>query len=362
MSMELQQALEDAVSFTNTAPTLDTMPRRTLADKGIAGPTGAHVIEEIHTPFNFAFVTITTGSTAFQNIVGVTAAELPDRMNAAQRALELAGLTVGDHILFTYPPLVNLFTKEMLESYGVAWSFLPTSSRDALLLSLLKERPRMVIGESTFLRLALEESGRLGLAPHLPKQVIFLAAGTPLDPELAPTVQKTVDGKAHDLYGCQEFGWLTLDGIPLRDDIILYKTDDSDHRDLLVGSLPTGDRFPVLDKGHSQNPQGKIITYARQRQGIEPEVTILASTAKSRDTVERTARTILRIKAKVIRVSPDLELNQPHTIIQITSGGPTPHSQILDTPEQTRMFDSMLEAQMAYQSGAKKDPTWIKSR
>lgn len=35
-------------------PSLQEMPRRTLEDKGIAGPTAAHVIEEIHTPLNGA--------------------------------------------------------------------------------------------------------------------------------------------------------------------------------------------------------------------------------------------------------------------------------------------------------------------
>lgn len=53
-------------------PSLEEMPCRTLDDKGIAGPTAAHVIEEIHTPLNLALVTFTTGSSAFQNIVGVT--------------------------------------------------------------------------------------------------------------------------------------------------------------------------------------------------------------------------------------------------------------------------------------------------
>ena len=32
-----------------SAPTFAEMPRKTLADKGIAGPTAAHTIEEDHT-------------------------------------------------------------------------------------------------------------------------------------------------------------------------------------------------------------------------------------------------------------------------------------------------------------------------
>ena len=75
--------LEWLVDAQQGIPTLAEMPRRTLSDKGIAGPTAAHVIEEIHTPLNLALVTFTTGSSAFQNIVGVTQNELLLRSAAA---------------------------------------------------------------------------------------------------------------------------------------------------------------------------------------------------------------------------------------------------------------------------------------
>ena len=39
-----------------SAPTFAEMPRKTLADKGIAGPTAAHTIEEVHTPLNLAIL------------------------------------------------------------------------------------------------------------------------------------------------------------------------------------------------------------------------------------------------------------------------------------------------------------------
>lgn len=71
------------------------MPRKTLADKGIAGPTAAHTIEEVHTPLNLAYLT-TTGSSAFQNIVGITFAELPARVKASFTVLERAGLKNRD--------------------------------------------------------------------------------------------------------------------------------------------------------------------------------------------------------------------------------------------------------------------------
>ena len=93
-----------------SAPAMAAMPRRTLADKGICGPTAAHVIEEIHTPFNLAYVTFTTGTTAFQNIVGVTFNELAQRAAVAQKIWQRTGLKPGDKILVTYPPLINVFS------------------------------------------------------------------------------------------------------------------------------------------------------------------------------------------------------------------------------------------------------------
>ena len=99
-------------------PSLQEMPRRTLEDKGIAGPTAAHIIEEIHTPLNLALVTFTTGSSAFQNIVGVTHDELALRTAAGKRALAACGVTAGQQVLVTYAPLVNVFTRQALDESG----------------------------------------------------------------------------------------------------------------------------------------------------------------------------------------------------------------------------------------------------
>ena len=41
-----------------SAPTFAEMPRKTLSDKGIAGPTAAHTIEEVHTYFYHWFICI----------------------------------------------------------------------------------------------------------------------------------------------------------------------------------------------------------------------------------------------------------------------------------------------------------------
>jgi hypothetical protein len=353
--------LAEYVRDFQNAPALDAMPRRALFDKGINGPTSAHVIEEIHTPFNLAYVTFTTGTSAFQNIVGVTWEEIPGRVEASRRALRGAGLRAGDSLLVSYAPLVNVFSKKALEDYGLRWFFPEVSSRDALLLALVRERPRAVIGESSFLRASLEDAKKLGIAGDLPQGLVFLAAGTPLDEALPETAEKTAGGKVHDLYGCQEFGWLTLDGVPLRDDISLAGAGGGRH-DLVVGGLPTGDRFPTQEAGHSCNPEGKIITYLRQRTWPEMEVTVLETTAEAAETVERLARSILRIKARVVRTGPGLRTGAEQTVLAVTSSVPEREPFIINTKEKTALFDTLLQSQLAYQRLGKNDPSWIKNR
>jgi hypothetical protein len=350
--------LSEYVRDYQAAPAFDKMPRRTLADKGINGPTGAHVIEEIHTPFNFAYVTFTTGSSAFQNIVGVTREEIPGRVKASHLALNLAGLKKGDRLLVTYPPLVNVFSKQALEEYGLEWFFLEASSRDALLLSLIKDRPNAVIGESSFLRAALEDAKKLGMADDLDKGFTIITAGTPLDEDLPETAERITNSRVHDLYGCQEFGWLTLDGIPLREDISFFETRDG-YGELIAGGLPTGDSFPCLEAGHVCDSRGKIITYARKRTYPDTEVILQETTTAARETVERLARTILRIKARILRIDDAVRLGSDKTVLSLQNGE---HSCRVDGPAKTTLFDALLEAQLNYQKQAKTDPAWIKRR
>jgi hypothetical protein len=374
--------LAEYVRNFQTAPDMEAMPRRTLVDKGINGPTNAHVIEEIHTPFNLAYVTFTTGSSAFQNITGVTWEEIPLRAEASRRALGMAGIKTGDTLLVSYPPLVNVFSKAAIEACGIKWLFPEVSSRDALLLSLVRDRPCAVIGESSFLRSCLESAAQLGLAGELPRGLIFLAAGTPLDEEFPETARRIVRGTVHDLYGCQEFGWLTLDGVPLRDDISLIEAEEEGAAepasagmtapaanpavtacyDLIVGGLPTGDRFPVENKGHRCNPDGKILTYLRKRTVPEMEVTVLETTAAAAETVERLCRTILRIKARIVRVDPGLRAGAEQTVLSLKRKSSQKPPYIINTKEKTMLFDTLLEAQRAYQRQAKTDPAWLKSR
>ena len=349
-----------------SAPKIDEMPRRTLADKGICGPTAAHVIEEVHTPLNLAYLTFTTGSSAFQNIVGITHAELPDRIAASKKALQLAGVKPGDKILFTYPPLVNVFAKQALDEYGVSWTFLKRSSRDALLVALYEEQPQVVVGESSFLRVAIEDAKSIGVLGSLPQAMNFLTAGTPLDLELIEVAGKYLPKtKVHDLYGCQEFGWLALNGELLRDDILLVPAcgQEQGEFEVVVGGLPMGDVFPVADSGHVCNSQGKLITYRRRRSYPEYEVLVRQTALSSPVTVERAARSILRIKSRIVKLDPKMLTGAEHTVLELVpSMGDSPLTLKICGPDKTKMFDSLLRAQLEYQQASKADPVWIKSR
>ncbi|MEN3931599.1 acyl carrier protein [Microvirga sp. W0021] len=366
MSKQLEE-LEQFVDEFGTAPTLPEVPRRTLADKGIAGPTAAHIIEELHTPFNLAYLTFTTGSTAFQNIVGVTHAEIESRVKAALKAFELAGLPKGARALITYAPLVNVFPVHSLREHEMEWDFLKRSSRDAFVVSLCKDKPKLVVGESSFIRAALTDAKNLGFESEIPRDVIVFAAGTPLDLDLIETAQP-YGWQIHDIYGCQEFGWLTLDGVPLRNDITFAPSPAGEQfKELVVGGLPLADSFPVGTSGHVCNQEGKIITYRRERTNPEYEVYIKATTLASAVSIDRVARTILRIKSRVVKVDPNVQVNAPHTILELVPSitkrdEVPPVVMTIEGPEKTEFFDLMVKAQLDLQQTAKTDPTWVKQR
>ncbi|MCF1503069.1 acyl carrier protein [Afifella sp. H1R] len=359
--------LEAALDAFGTAPTLEEMPRRTLADKGIDGPTAAHVIEEVHTPFNLAYLTFTTGSSAFQNIVGVVHGEISGRCAVARTLFERLGSGPGARMLVSYPPLVNVFSAEALRQCGVEWSFLKRSSRDAFLVAACREKPSIILGESSFLRASLEQAGPLGLKDELPEGAVLLTAGTPLDEGLLPVAER-FGYTVHDLYGCQEFGWLTLDGVPLRDDISLVASPRGpSYRELVVGGLPMGDSFIISQSGHVCDRAGEIITYRRERTYPEYEVIVTHTTAMAAETVEKAARTILRIKGRVVKVAPDVVVGAPATRLKLIPGlslgdAATQAGVEIVGPEKTRLFDVLVEAQANLQKTAKADPAWIKRR
>lgn len=364
---DLLKNLAEMVDDFGTSPSMAEMPHKPLQSKGIQGPTAAHFIEEIHTPLNLAYVTFTTGSTAFQNIVGVTHSELEGRINAALKAFELASVERNSKFLVTYAPLVNVFSAEALKNYGIKWFFLKRSSRDAFLLNLCQERPDVLIGESTFILSSLEDAKRLGLAEKIPHGLTVFTAGTPMDTELLSEAMK-YGWNVHDLYGCQEFGWLTLDGIPLRDDISLIPSPRGEqYRELVVGGLPMADSFPYAANGHVCNSDGKIITYRRVRTNPEYEVIVRATKVSSKATIERVARTILRIKARIVRVAPDITLSAPKSILELVpavmAGEETfPVVYTIVGDEKTAMFDALVEAQLSLQQTSKTDQVWTKKR
>ncbi|AJQ26746.1 hypothetical protein [Pelosinus fermentans] len=362
---DILDSLAQMVEEFGTAPTFEEMPRRTLQDKGIGGPTAAHVIEEVHVPLNLAYLSFTTGSSAFQNIVGVTHPEMEAREKATRLVFEQAKVQSGSNILFTYPPLVNVFTKKALDACGMNCSFLRRSSRDAFLAALYNNRPDVVVGESSFLRSALEDAKSMGMATFLPKEVIILAAGTPLDLELPAVAERILNGLVHDLYGCQEFGWITINGIPVRDDITLVKSPLSGNSmyEVVVGGLPMGDSFPVADSGHICNSAGKIITYRRERTFPEYEVIVRATTLSSDVTIGRVARTILRIKGRIVKVDPGVKTMASQTMLELCSGGDASAEPIIITgPQGTGLFDELVKAQLEYQQMSKSDPVWVKKR
>jgi hypothetical protein len=368
---DLLKNLESMVEEFATAPTLETADRRTLADKGIAGATAAHVIEEVHTPYNLAFLSFTTGSTAFQNIVGVTHAELEERARASIRAFTLSRVSSGSHVLVSYSPLINVFPAAGLKQYGLSWNFPRRSSRDAFILSLCQTKPDVILGESSFIRASLADASALGLKELIPRDIIVFTAGTTLDLELLNAAE-AFGWHVHDLYGCQEFGWLTLDGIPLRNDISLIPSPHQpQYRELVVGGLPMGDSFPVSTSGHvcrlDGQPPGEIITYRRQRTHPEYEVYVAETTLGSAETIGRVARTILRIKGRVVKVRPDVKLGASRTVLELVPGvvdrGVCPEVvATLTSPEKTLMFDLMVQAQLDLQKTAKTDPNWHKTR
>ncbi|MEW6624863.1 MAG: acyl carrier protein [Bacillota bacterium] len=362
---EFLESLKQIVEEIGTVPTIEEMPRRNLEDKGIRGPSAAHVIEEIHTPLNLAYVTFTTGSSAFQNIVGVTYAEIDNRVKASHTAFEQAGIKQGSKVLFAYPPLVNVFPKKALEDYELKWFFLRRSSRDALLSALYHEQPDVIMGESSFLRVALEDAKKMGIGEYLPKGLVILVAGTPLDLELLPIAEEVLGAKTYDLYGCQEFGWLTMDGVPLRKDLSLIKSPLGGlYSEVVVGGLPMGDSFPVSEAGHICNKTGKIITYRRERTYPEYEVIVKETTLSSPVTLSRVARTILRIKGRVVKVDPQVKVSAPYTVLELKAGIGNKDEEpiIIKGPDKTILFDDMVKAQLEYQQNSKSDPTWIKKR
>ena len=339
-------------------PSLAEMERRSLEKKGIAGPTFAHVIEEVHSPWNLAYLTFTTGTSAFQNPVGVTYEELPARKAASARAVKQAGISAGATVLVTYPPLVNVFGMHFFQEAGIRVQFLPRSSRDAFLAMLWEVRPEAVLGESRFLRNSLEMAEILGMEEQIRPDTIWLAAGSPLDLELQERLRRFPGAALHDLYGCQEFGWLAVDGVPLREDLLLVEKEGLLYP--VVGGLPVGDGFPPSAQGHCLNPAGPLVTYRAVRGQTQWETILYETKARDRATAERAAKTILRLKGRIVHVSRNLVTGSDRTVAGVRRFFEEQPEPAVLCGAKTGFLEEMLEAQKHYQSRAKNDPLWQK--
>lgn len=354
--MKLEE-LKEFIYLIEDVPTLDKMPRKTLKDKGIAGPTSAHFIEETHTPLNFKCLTFTTGTSAFQNIVGILEEEIIEKKKATLKIFDILDIKPNDKVLITYPPLTNVFSKEALEERGVTWNFLEKSSRDALIYEICKNKPEVVVGESSFLRVALEDAKKTELIKLFPEKLKFITAGTSLDLEFLEVCKNYKGFEVHDLYGAQEFGWICLDGVPLRDDIELIKNDKNDFCDLILGGVSTGDRFLVNQEGHVCNKNGKIITYSKERVELEYETIILETPVKNIDTMKKFIKSMIRVKSKIIRLSPCIKLGCETLKVGLKYYD---NNKIIPITGKVTFLENMLEAQLNYQQKNKKDSVWNK--
>ena len=93
---------------------------------------------------------------------------------------------------------------------------------------------------------------------------------------------------------------------------------------------------------------------------------VKATTRATAELIERTARTILRIKGRVVKVSQTIALDAPETRLQLVPSlvqgeGVFDSASAIEIcgSRATRLFESMVDAQAAFQSNAKTDPPFI---
>lgn len=83
----------------------------------------------------------------------------------------------------------------------------------------------------------------------------------------------------------------------------------------------------------------------------------------SKVTIDRAARSILRIKGRVVKVSPYVKTGQERTKLELIPDriqAPDRPSIEICGPEKTKLFDDLVKAQLDYQQNGKADPLWSK--
>ena len=71
-----------------------------------------------------------------------------------------------------------MFGSECFRHLGLQTIFLERSSQESLILALCRQRPRVVVGESRFLKNALRTAAQLELLGCMAADLVILAAGT----------------------------------------------------------------------------------------------------------------------------------------------------------------------------------------
>ncbi len=220
------------------------------------------------------------------------------------------------------------------------------------------------MGEASFIRAALEDACRLGIDADLPKVSSIMVAGAPMDLELPQIAEQVLGAKVYDVYGCQEFGWLSVNGVPVREDLMMVPSPLGDgYFETLVGGLPMGDSFPYGETGHVLNSDGKIVTYRRRRTVPDYEVVVLETPHTDGELIARAARSILRTKARVVKIHPRMVTGAKTTVLAIKAAEDpveTDYAMLISSPEKTACFDALVQSQVEYEANAVKDPAWIK--
>ncbi|MCF0248177.1 MAG: hypothetical protein HUJ86_06185, partial [Synergistes sp.] len=235
----------------------------------------------------------------------------------------------------------------------------------ALLESLNERKPAALIGEPSFIHSTMLDAEKIGCPELFSEETAIIAAGAPMSLNLLEAAEKK-DIRVHDLYGCQEFGWIACDGLLLRSDISFVPAGGvkEDLFEVVVGGLPTGDIMPLSQSGHVCCRSGKLITYRRQRASVELNVIVKESTLNSPETVRRTARSITRLKGKNVFVSSTLVTKAARTLLELKRSAEEcsvdSEGFLISGDEKTEMFDSIARAQLDYQRDHRESGVWNK--
>mgnify|MGYP004448571971 FL=1 len=80
-------------------------------------------------------------------------------------------------------------------------------------------------------------------------------------------------------------------------------------------------------------------------------------------TIGRVARSILRIKGRVVKVAPNVITGANATVLELVPDrmhAPNAETFTINVPEKTKLFDDLVKAQLDYQQNGKADPLWKK--